>query len=82
MIEQKQQRGGAVRIWVQGVAPSGTLSGLPSAGVVHKADAAVAEGGEVVVLDICDVCVYIYMGLYFFRVAGQEGLSTGYDSQV
>ena len=25
---------------------------------------------------------YIYIGLYFFRVAGQEGLSTGYDSQV
>ena len=22
------------------------------------------------------------LGLYFFRVAGQEGLSTGYDSQV
>ena len=25
---------------------------------------------------------FTYMGLYFFRVAGQEGLSTGYDSQV
>ena len=23
-----------------------------------------------------------HVGLYFFRVAGQEGLSTGYDSQV
>ena len=25
---------------------------------------------------------HTHMGLYFFRVAGQEGLSTGYDSQV
>ena len=29
-----------------------------------------------------DVALRPNMGLYFFRVAGQEGLSTGYDSQV
>ena len=28
------------------------------------------------------IYIYIIMGLYFFRVAGREGLSTGYDSQV
>ena len=38
------------------------------------------RGGGVMVCE--HIYIYIYMGLYFFTGAGQEGLSTGYDSQV